>query len=53
LGKPIKYEEVKSQGDNIIVRLDQQDKETKTLKTLLFLTIGIIITGIIINFVMK
>lgn len=48
-----KYEEVKSQGANIIVRLDHQDKETKTLKTLLFLTIGIIIIGIVINFVMK
>lgn len=44
-----KYEEVRSQGDNIILHLEQQDKETKTLKTLLFLTIGIIIIEMLIN----
>jgi hypothetical protein len=44
-----KYEEVKSQGENIILRLDHQDKENKILKTLLFMTIGIVIIGIIIN----
>lgn len=48
-----KYEEAISKSDNIISRLDQQDKETKSLKTLLFLTIGIVIIGIIITFVMK
>lgn len=48
-----KYEEAISKSDNIILRLDQQDKETKSLKTLLFLTIGIVIIGIIITFVMK
>lgn len=48
-----KYEELKNQGDNIFLRLDQQDKETKTLKTLLFLTIGIVIIGIVITFIMK
>lgn len=34
-------------------RLDKQDKEITTLKTLLFVTIGIIIIGIVINFVVK
>lgn len=34
-------------------RLNKQDKEISTLKTLLFVTIGIIIVGIIINFVVK
>lgn len=48
-----KYEEAISKSDNIILRLDQQDKETKSLKTLLFLTIGIVIIGIIITFVIK
>lgn len=48
-----KYEEAISKSDNIVLRLDQQDKETKSLKTLLFLTIGIVIIGIIITFVMK
>jgi hypothetical protein len=48
-----KYEEAISKSDDILLRLDQQDKETKSLKTLLFLTIGIVIIGIIITFVMK
>lgn len=48
-----KYEEAISKNDNIVLRLDQQDKETKSLKTLLFLTIGIVIIGIILNFVIK
>lgn len=48
-----KYEEAISKNDNIVLRLDQQDKETKSLKTLLFLTIGIVIIGIIINFSVK
>ena len=48
-----KYEEAISKSDNIVLRLNQQDKETKSLKTLLFLTIGIVIIGIIITFVMK
>lgn len=48
-----KYEEVKSKTDNVILRFDQQIKEITTLRTLLFVTIGIIIIGIIINFVMK
>ncbi|SCY98952.1 hypothetical protein [Flavobacterium caeni] len=34
-------------------RLDQQDKEIKTLKTILFVAIGIIIVGIVLNFVVK
>lgn len=46
-----KHEEVRSQCDNIILRLDHQDKENKTLKTLLFLTIGIVIIDIIINLI--
>lgn len=48
-----KYEEGISKSDNIVLRLDQQDKETKSMKKLLFLTIGIVIIGIIITFVMK
>jgi hypothetical protein len=46
------YEEVRSQVENIILRFDQQDKETKTLKTLLFLIIGIGIIGMIINVIL-
>lgn len=46
-----KFEEVISKSDNIVLRLEQQDEETKSLKTLLFLTIGIVIIGIIITFV--
>jgi len=46
------YEEVRSQVENIILRFDQQDKETKTLKTLLFLTIGIGIIGMIITVIL-
>lgn len=34
-------------------RLDKQNKEITTLKTLLFVTIGIIIVGVILNFVVK
>lgn len=34
-------------------RLDQQDKEIKSLKTILFVAIGIIIVGIVLNFVVK
>ena len=34
-------------------RLDNQDKEITTLKTLLFVAIGIMIIGIVLNFVMK
>lgn len=34
-------------------RLDKQEKEITTLKTLLFVAIGIIIIGIVLNFVMK
>lgn len=46
------YEEVRGQFENIILRFDQQDKETKTLKTLLFLIIGIGIIGMIINVIL-
>lgn len=45
-----KYEEVITKSDNIVVRLEQQAKEFKSLKTLLFLTLGIVIIGIIITF---
>lgn len=48
-----KYDEVISKSDSIILRLDKQDKEAKTLKNLLFVTIGIIIIGIVITLVMK
>lgn len=37
----------------LLQRLDQQDKEIKSLKTILFVTIGIIIVGIVLNFVVK
>ncbi|MET3732676.1 hypothetical protein [Moheibacter stercoris] len=42
---------VEKQNNQTTERLDKQDKEITTLKTLLFVTIGIIIIGIIINFV--
>lgn len=42
-----KYDEAISKSDKIILRLDQQDKETKALKTLLFVIVGIIIIGIV------
>jgi hypothetical protein len=50
-----KYEEVKNQGDTIILRLDQQNKETEILKNLLFFIIGIGtigIIGVIVNFIL-
>ncbi len=43
----------KEQIIQINERLNKQDKEISTLKTLLFVTIGIIIIGIIANFVVK
>ena len=48
-----KYDEVISKSDNIILHLGKQEKETKTLKTLLLVTIGIMIVGIVITLVMK
>jgi len=48
-----KYDEVISKSDSIILRLDKQDEEAKTLKNLVFVTIGIIIIGIVITLVMK
>jgi hypothetical protein len=48
-----KYDEVISKSDSIILRLDKQDKEAKTLKNLVFVAIGIIIIGIVITLVMK
>jgi hypothetical protein len=44
---------VEKQINHTAERLDKQDKEISTLKTLLFVTIGIIFIGIVINFVMK
>lgn len=44
---------VEKQINQTTERLDKQDKEITTLKTLLFVTIGIIIIGIVINFVIK
>lgn len=44
---------VEKQINQTTERLDKQDKEITTLKTLLFVTIGIIVIGIVINFVMK
>jgi hypothetical protein len=46
-----KYDEVISKSDKIILRLDQQDKETKALKTLLFVIVGIIIIGVVTSLV--
>lgn len=48
-----KYDEVISKSDNIIFRLGKQEKETKTLKTLLLFVIGIIVVGIVTTLVMK
>ena len=48
-----KYEEAISKSDNIVLRLDQQDKETKAMKNLLFVIIGIIIIGIVATLVIK
>ncbi len=44
---------VEKQNNQTTERLDKQDKEITTLKTLLFVTIGIIVIGIVLNFVMK
>jgi len=41
------------QLNQINERLNKQDKEINTVKTLLFVTIGIIIIGIVINFLVK
>jgi hypothetical protein len=48
-----KYDEVRSQGDNIILLLDLQEREIKVLKTLIFVTLVIIIIGIFLNFLVK
>lgn len=48
-----KYDESISKSVNIILSLDKQDKETKTLKTLLLVTIGIMIAGIVITLIIK
>jgi hypothetical protein len=44
---------VEKQNRQTSERLDKQDKEITTLKKLLFVTIGIIVIGILLNFVMK
>jgi len=44
---------VEKQINQTTERIDKQDKEITTLKILLFVTIGIIIIGIVINFVVK
>lgn len=41
------------QNNEIILRLDQQDKESRTLKSLLFVTVAIVIIGIVITLVVK
>ena len=46
-----KYDEVISKSDKIILCLEQQDKETKAMKTLLFVIVGIIIIGIVTSLV--
>lgn len=47
------HEEVTSKSENLFLRLDQQDKEIKALKTLLFVIIGIIIIAIVTTIVMN
>jgi len=44
---------VEKQINQTTERLDKQDKEITTLKILLFVAIGIIIIGIVLNFVLK
>lgn len=46
-----KYDEAIKKSESIILRLDQQHKEIKTLKTLLFFTVGIVIIGAIFNLI--
>jgi hypothetical protein len=46
-----KYDEAISKNDKIILRLEQQDKESKTLRTILYLMIGIVIVGTILNLI--
>jgi len=48
-----KFDNAISKSDSIILRLDQQEKETKTLKNILFVIIGVIIIGTIITLVTK
>src|SRR5690554_3570863 len=48
-----KYDEVVSKSDSIILRLEKQDKDAKTLKILLLVTIVIMIVGIVLSLVMK
>src|SRR5690606_4884586 len=51
-----KHSIVSKQNENqtiLLQRLDQQDKEIKSLKTILFVAIGLIIVGIVLNFVVK
>ena|SRR5690554_6203295 len=48
-----KFEEVINKSESITLRIDKQDKEAKTLKSMVFVTIGIIIIGIVIILVMK
>ncbi len=43
------YDEIKSLNQNIILHLDQQHKDNLTNKTLLFLTLGVVIIYTIIN----
>ncbi len=46
-----KYDELTNKYNNIILQFDQQDKETKALKTLVITTIVILIIGIVLNIV--
>lgn len=48
-----KYKEVIILDNNILLHLKQQDKENKFLKTLLFLSIGIAMSSIILNLLFK
>lgn len=46
-----KIEDAKNQRDLIFSKLEEQQKESKTLKTILFVTLGLVIIGIVINVV--
>jgi hypothetical protein len=48
-----KYDEVISKNDSIILRLDNQDKETKTLKKMVFVTIGLLVIVVMISLATK
>ena len=48
-----RFEAVKSQSSDIISRFDKQDIEIKSLRTQIFVSIGIFIIGAVLNIVLK